>query len=62
MVLSALYLAFTTSLITVSIVEPSHYKEYYKNKAELKYVSECRKISYCYGLCFPNAWVIIYST
>jgi hypothetical protein len=45
MVLSALYLASTTSLITVSIWSLVDYKGNYKHKAELKYVSECRNLS-----------------
>jgi hypothetical protein len=34
----------------------------YKNKVELGYVSECRKFSYYYRLCFPATRVAIYST
>ena len=60
--LAALYLAFTTSLITVLVVEPSRYKGNYNNKVKLKYVSEFRKFSYYYGLCFMDAWAVIYSS
>ena len=38
------------------------YKVNRESKAEVKYVSECRKFSYCYGLCFPDIWVAGYST
>ena len=62
MVLSAVYLASTTSLLIVSVVEPPGYKGNYHNEAQLKYVSECRKFSYCYGLCFPDTWATIYNT
>ena len=39
MVLSTLCLASTTSLVSVSDVEPSQLQRNYKNKVELKYVS-----------------------
>jgi hypothetical protein len=42
MVLPALYLASTTSLIIVWVWSLLDYKGNYKHKAELKYVSECR--------------------
>ena len=40
------------SLITIST--PDIYKGNCKSKAKLKYVSDCRKLSYYYGLCSPD--------
>ena len=58
MVLSALYLASTTSMITLSFMRSSRLqRKLQKNKVELKYVSERRKFSYCYGLCF--FWIFV---
>ena len=36
-----------------------NYEGNYKNKAELKSVSECRKFSYYYGLRFPNTRTVV---
>ena len=47
------------SLITVST---PGYKGNCKSKVEIKCVSECRQLSYCYRLCFPNTWDVVYST
>jgi len=37
-------------------------KEITRTRPNLKCVSECRKFSYSYGLCFPDTWAAIYST
>ncbi len=66
MVLSALYLASTNSLITILAIEPYKgnypgYKGNYKNNGELKYVlseCECRNFS----LLFPDTWAAVYTT
>ena len=62
MVLLALYLASTASLITISVVEPSQLQKKLQEQAELKYVSECMKFFYCYGLCFLDTWATVYNT
>ena len=49
-------------LVSLTILWSLGYEGNCKSKTELKYVSECRKFSYCYGLCFWDSWAAVYNT